>query len=105
MGRSKPAVSAAGPGDWPAIAMDMWLLGADACLVIGLRCARLASGGTAACDEARLMVTEKIDSSIALGAALVSGGLGHNPKAVLGATISHYRRGVSANRKRLSRRR
>lgn len=88
---------------WAQIALDGWLLGAEACAVFGLRAWRLAGGGAEACSEARLMVVEKIDSTIALTTALVTGQLGTTPRAVVGSTVSHYLAGVRANRRRLSR--
>lgn len=96
MGRDRQA-------SWAQIAFDSWLLGAEACAVVGLRTWRLAGGGAEACSEARLMVVEKIDSGIELTTALVAGQLGTTPKAVVGSTVSHYLAGVRANRRRLSR--
>lgn len=90
--------------NWPDIALDAWLLAGEAWMVVGLRCARLAGGGPEAGREARLMVTEKIDSAAALTGALLTGKLGYTPRAVIGSTIAHYRKGVSANRRRLMRR-
>lgn len=92
-----------GDKDWATIALDTWRLGAEAWLVVGLRTARLAGGGPTACSEARLMLTEKVDSGIALGTALLAGQLGDTPQALVGNTVSHYLKGVRANRKRLSR--
>ena len=73
-------------------------------MVIVLRAARLAEGGPAASREARLIVTEKLDSGVELGTALVTRQLGTDPKQILGNTISFYLAGVRANRRRLSRR-
>ena len=89
---------------WTEIAFDSWQLGAEAWLVVGLRSARLLAGGEEACREARLMVSEKVDSSHLLAAALLGGELGTTPKAVCGNTVAHYLAGVRASRKRLSRR-
>lgn len=89
---------------WQEIALDSWALGAEAMLVIGLRTVRIAGGGNEGCQEAKLMVTEKVDSTVALGSALLVGDLGDTPKAVIGNTVSHYLSGVRANRKRLSKR-
>lgn len=88
---------------WPDIALDAWLLAGEAWMVVGLRCARLAGGGPEAGHEARLMITEKIDSTAALTGALLTGKLGRTPRAVIGSTVAHYRRGVTANRRRLMR--
>jgi hypothetical protein len=88
---------------WADIGFDSWQLGAEAWMVVALRSARLLGGGEAACREARLMITEKIDSSRALTNALLAGELGASPKAVFGSAVAHYLGGVRANRKRLSR--
>jgi len=87
--------------DWSQIALDSWMLGAEACLVIGLRGARLMGGGAEACREARLMVSEKVEAGRELGTALFSGGMGATPKAVVGNTVAFYLDGVRANRRRL----
>lgn len=50
------------------------------------------------------MVTEKVESGMALASALVAGKLGTTPREVLAETIAHYRKGVSANRRRLGKR-
>jgi hypothetical protein len=88
---------------WAEIGFDSWQLGAEAWMVVALRSARLLGGGEAACREARMMVTEKIDSNRALTNALLAGELGTSPNAVLGNAVAHYLTGVRANRKRLSR--
>lgn len=80
------------------------MLGAEACLVIGLRGARLLGGGAEACREARLMVTEKIDASREFGIALGSGEMGTTPKALVGNSVAFYLAGVRANRRRLLKR-
>lgn len=90
--------------DWPQIVFDSWMLGAEACLVIGLRGARLMSGGPEACREARLMVTEKLDAGRALSTALLSGEMGTTPRALAATTVSFYLAGVRANRRRLLKR-
>lgn len=86
------------------MAVDAWLLGVEAALVLALRSARLAGGGAAARAEARLMITEKLDSNAQLCAAMLTGGLGATPQALIGGTVRHYLKGVRANRKRLMRR-
>lgn len=86
---------------WAEIALDGWLLGIEASMVIGLRVTRIACGGPEGCREARLMVSEKIDSGMHMSGALLSGRLGATPKAVLGNAVAHYLDGVRANRRRL----
>jgi len=71
--------------------------------VIGLRTLKLAAGGAAGDAEARRMVSEKIDAGVALQTLALTGGLGFTPQAAAAKTLTHYRRKVRANRRRLSR--
>jgi len=87
---------------WLGIGMSAWSLGVEASTVIALRTVKLAAGGAAGEVEARRMVSEKIDASVALQTLALSGGLGFTPQAVATRTLSHYRRKVRANRRRLS---
>jgi len=95
MARSPAAV-------WFGLGFDAWRLGLEASTVIGLRTLRMAGGGAAAQAEAQLMVSEKVAASLALGAKAMTGGLGTNPVQASARTLAHYRRKVSANRRRLS---
>jgi hypothetical protein len=81
--------------------MQTWALGIEASTVIAMRTAKLAAGGPAARKEADRMVREKINSAQILQARALSGNLGANPAAAAGNTIAHYRRKVTANRRRL----
>jgi|ERR1700733_1834296 hypothetical protein len=77
-----------------------WFAGAmlafESCEVMGLRLAKLAVGDLAADNEARLMVSEKVDAMFEAGASLMAGA---SPAAVIG----RYREHVAANVRRLSR--
>jgi hypothetical protein len=64
--------------------------------VVGLRMMKMMSGGSGACDEASLMLTEKIHAMFEAGASLMSGG-------TAGGVVDRYREHVAANAKRLSR--
>jgi hypothetical protein len=86
---------------WAGASMDAWALGMEASAVIGLRVAKMAVGGTAAAEEAQLMLSEKMQAAFELQAALVTGRLGDNPLTGTRKTLRHYRRKVKANRKRL----
>jgi hypothetical protein len=86
---------------WIGLTADAWLLGLEASWVIGLRVMKLAAGGAAATAEADLMVREKIAAGLALQAKAMTGGLGASPAAAAAKTLSHYRRKVRANRRRL----
>ena len=76
-----------------------WLAGAllafEACEVIHLRLAKLAVGDGEADDEARLMMSEKIDAMFEAGASLMAG-------ASAASVVGRYREHVAANVKRLS---
>ncbi|MDB5455382.1 MAG: hypothetical protein JWP92_967 [Caulobacter sp.] len=87
---------------WIGLTADAWALGLEASWVIGLRTLKLAAGGAAATAEADLMVREKIAAGLALQTKALTGGLGASPAAAAAKTLSHYRRKVRANRRRLS---
>jgi hypothetical protein len=76
-----------------------WLAGTmlafEACEVIRLRLTKFASADDDADDEARLMVSEKIDAMFEAGASLMTG-------ASAASIIGRYREHVAANAKRLS---
>jgi len=88
---------------WITIGLDAWCLGWEASAVIGLRSLALAQGGAAAQAEAARMVAEKLEAGASLQAKALSGALGATPASVSARTLAHYRRKVSANRRRLSR--
>jgi hypothetical protein len=89
-------------GHWLGIAADCWLLGAEASLVLPLRLARLARGGSVAKAEAKLMVTEKIEAHGALLRDFGAGRLGKSAPALAGSVVHHYLVRVRANRQRLT---
>jgi hypothetical protein len=72
----------------------MTMLAIESNNVIGLRLAKVAGGGTAALDEADLMVSEKILASSEAFNALANG-------ACSLALINRYREIVAANADRL----
>ena len=86
---------------WVGVWMDAWTLGVEASAVVGLRAVRIAAGGTAGEAEARRMVEEKLDAALALQAKALTGGLGLDPAGAAAKTLSHYRRRVRANHRRL----
>jgi hypothetical protein len=71
------------------------LLALESSEVIGLRVAKLAGGGVDAQHEAHLMVSEKIDAVVEVGARLLCGATTIN-------VISRFREQVAANAQRLS---
>ena len=91
-----------GANPWPRIGMDAWTLSLEASSVIGLRTLKIAAGGPAADAEARKMVSEKVDAALALQMTAMTGGLGFTAPSAAAKTLTHYRRKVRANRRRLS---
>jgi hypothetical protein len=87
---------------WIGVGLDAWALGLEASSVIGLRTAKIALGGAAGAAEAERMVREKIDAAVALQTLAMTGGLGLSPAGAASKTLTHYRRRVRANRRRLA---
>jgi hypothetical protein len=87
---------------WTGIVWDAWAMGLEASSVIGLRTLKIAAGGTAADAEIRLMVGEKMTAAMTLPMLAMSGQLGANPTAVAARSLTHLRKKVRANRRRLS---
>lgn len=86
--------------------IDLVRLGLEAQAVIGLRMMRLAAGGTLASREAQRMIVEKSAAAVAAqmaAAAALAGGRG--PGAAATRALGTYKRAVTRNRQRLTRRR
>lgn len=79
------------------------MLAVEASTVIARRATIMAAGGPTAKREAARMVTEKIDAGLALQARAFRGDLGVTPVAIASGALTHYRRKVRANRRRLAR--
>jgi hypothetical protein len=88
---------------WLRLTMDTWALGVEASAVIGLRTLKIAAGGPAAEAESTLMVQEKLAAGMAWQTMAMTGGLGMTPQSAASRTLTHYRRKVRANRRRLTR--
>ncbi len=86
---------------WMRLGLNAWALGLESSAVIGLRTLKIAAGGAEAEAETRRMVSEKIDSVLALQRLALTGGLGATPHRAAARTVAHYRRKVRANRRRL----
>ena len=86
--------------------LNLARLGMEAQQVIALRMLRLAAGGALAQREAERMIAEKsaalMAAQIAAAAALIGG---RGPRAAALHGLRPYKRAVSRNRQRLSRRR
>ncbi len=85
---------------WMALGFDAWSLGLEASSVIGLRTLKLAAGGTAAQAEAEQMISEKVDSLFTLQTMALNN-LGASPVGTTHKAVTHYRRKVRANNRRL----
>lgn len=86
---------------WLRAGFAAWSLGIEASTVIMLRTIKMAEGGVAAEQEFHRMVSEKIEVGIDLQTKALTGGLGFTPESAANKTLSHYRRKVRANRRRL----
>ena len=90
---------------WLTLAFQTIELGIEAQSVIALRMMRLAGGGARGRTEATRMVAEKVgalaEAQTAAGVAILTG---RRPKIVAGKVLNAYKKRVSANRRRLSRR-
>jgi hypothetical protein len=87
--------------DWMKLAMDSWSLGMEASTVVGMRMVKLSQGGPAAAAEAERMVREKVDAAVDLHVLAMTGALGATSGSAATKTVSHYRKRVRANRRRL----
>jgi hypothetical protein len=86
---------------WMRASFAAWSLTIEASTVIMLRTIKIASGGPGAEEEVRQMVNEKIEAGLDLQTKAMTGGLGFTPESATNKTLSHYRRKVRANRRRL----
>jgi hypothetical protein len=89
---------------WLQFGLTAWSLGVEASSVIALRTLKIAAGGVAAEVEAGRMVREKIETGLDLQALALTGGLGVTPPGAATKILTHYRRKVRANRRRLLKR-
>lgn len=87
---------------WLRMSMDAWTLGLEASTVAGLRTMKIAAGGAAGQAEAQRMISEKIQAGMELQARALTGGLGMTVPSAAARTMSHYRRKVRANHRRLT---
>jgi hypothetical protein len=74
---------------------NLMMLGAESQQVIWLRLMKLAAGGTAAQNEARLMLSEKVSAAHQAGEHILRGGSADS-------VVRGYRKKVRANVRRLS---
>ena len=90
---------------WLSLAINASRLAFETQQVIALRMARLAHGGSSRDREARLMISEKIDTLREAGfAASLLALTGRGAPAIATDVIRRYRDRVRSNAKRLSKR-
>lgn len=87
---------------WAGMAWNAWAMGLEASTVIGLRTLKIAAGGPAAQAEIDLMVSEKVVAALSLPMLAMTGQLGATGPAVAARSLTHLRKTVRANRRRLS---
>jgi hypothetical protein len=87
---------------WLQPSLNMWRASLEAQQVIGLRLAKLASGGADVVAEMNLMVAEKVDAALeaqyVAAKSMLTGDVGQIPSR----TLALYRRRMRANRRRLT---
>lgn len=87
---------------WIPLGYNLFSLGLEMSSVIALRSTQIALGGPGAEKESTRMVSEKLQALADLQMMFLTGQMGSSAPAALTKTVSHYRRKVRANRKRLS---
>ena len=90
--------------DWTSLAWQSWSLAVDASAVIAMRLAGFARLEEDSLVEAQRMISEKIEAAAFIQTKALTGGLGRSPAAGAQKVVSHYRKAVAKNRRRLSRR-
>jgi hypothetical protein len=90
-------------GAWFDLAIDSWRLAADSQTVIAMRMMKLAAGDAAAAAEAQRMVSEKIIAAGEVQGRIFAEALTGQAHLSPQRTLTHYRRKVAANRRRLAR--
>jgi hypothetical protein len=88
-------------GDWIKLAHDSYWLWAESMMVMGMRTTDMMTG-RGSNRENVLMVTEKLQANAELAIKLATGGL-TTPEKTAHKAVRHYRKRVTANRRRLSR--
>lgn len=88
--------------DWMRLAHDSTWLWAESMMVIGMRTGDLMTGRGSERENMR-MIAEKVQAASELGMKVATSAL-LPPETVALEAVRHYRGKVSANRRRLSRR-
>jgi len=88
---------------WAGVGASAWSLAIEASSVIALRTLKIARGGPEGAAEAERMVREKVEAAAELQRLAFTGALGVSAAGASAKVVRHYRRKVTANRKRLMR--
>ena len=86
---------------WLRLSLDIWRAGLEAQQVIGLRLAKLMSGGRPAAAEIKRMISEKVDAVLEAQHAAAKSVLTGNAAQIPSRTVALYRRKMRANRRRI----
>ena len=87
-------------GDLMKLAHDSYWLWAESMMVMGMRTTDMMTG-RGSNTENLLMVTEKLQAGAELAIKLATGGT--SPEKTAHKAVRHYRKRVTANRRRLAR--
>lgn len=87
---------------WFRASFDLMALSLEAGSVIALRTVAMTAGGPEADRESQRMVREKLHALVDLQTMFFTGRLGTNAPSALNKTVTHYRRKVRANKRRLT---
>ena len=90
--------------EWLFVAHDAWWLWAESLMVISMRTSGALMGQPGTGREMQRMVAEKLRAAALLPVAL-SGAGSASPAETAHKAVRHYRKRVSANRRRLARQR
>lgn len=88
---------------WLSLSFNAWQAGLEAQQVIGLRLAKLASGGNSAVVETTRMTSEKFHALCEAQTMAAIAALTGKSGLIPSRTLALYRRKIRANRKRLMR--
>lgn len=88
---------------WIELGWQSWILGMEASSVMAARLMKMSAGGESAQREFALMFSEKAQAGAQLQTKLANLGARAAPATAVATTLRHYRKKVTANRRRLSR--
>lgn len=86
---------------WTTMAMESTMLAIESQQVIAMRLTKFAFGGPDVDREAKLMVSEKMESLAQVSQMMMMAALGGQHDLGAGKVVSHYRKKVRANVRRL----